>query len=311
MGLWVAGMPERNVTVAEIISMLGDVQATVLDPREVITGFGSLRESERHDVAFCSYVGDAGADLVRSSKASLIICHQSLCGELSGAESSIVFVKNPRLAFINCVRKFFHRDEAPAGIHPTAVVESEHVERGAYIGPHAYVGRNVTIGRNSAIHGNVVLYDNVRVGRNVTINANTVVGKDGFGFERDDQETLVRFPHVGGVRIHDHVEIGANVTIDRGTIHDTVIGRGSKIDNLVHVAHNVKIGKNCSIVANSFIGGSCIIGDNVSIAMTVTLREGIRIGGGSLIGMGSVVTGDIPEHVVAYGSPARVVRNHT
>ena len=303
-------MSGKNITIGEIISVLDDTQTIILDPREEITSFDSIYESKKHDMTFCSYRGDAGAELIRASNASLIICHQSLYGVLPRTKSSIVFVKNPRLAFINCIQKFFPNDEIPAVIHTKAVVESKHVEKNVHIGPHSYIGKNAVIGENSIIHGNVVIYDNVRIGKNVVINSNTVIGKDGFGFERDDRGMLVRFPHTGGVCIHDHVEIGANVTVDRGTIHDTIIERGSKIDNLVHVAHNAKIGRNCSIVANSLIGGSCTIGENVSIAMTVTLREGIKIGSNSLIGMGSVVTKDVPENVVVYGNPAKIIRGY-
>lgn len=302
-------MSEKSITIIEIISMLGDTQTTISDPREEITGFDSIHMSKKHDMTFCSYQGGAGAELIRESSASLIICHQSLYGKIPSTKSSIAFVKNPRLAFINCIQKFFPKDKIPAGIHATAIVESKHVGKNVHIGPHAYIGKNAVIGESSIIHGNVVIYDNVHIGKNVVINSNAVIGKDGFGFERDDRGMLVRFPHVGGVCIHDHVEIGAGVTIDRGTIHHTVIGSGSKIDNLVHIAHNAKIGKNCSIVANSMVGGSCIIGENVSMAMTVTLREGIRIGSNSLIGMGSVVTRDIPESVIAYGNPAKIIRS--
>ncbi|MDE0091589.1 MAG: UDP-3-O-(3-hydroxymyristoyl)glucosamine N-acyltransferase [Thaumarchaeota archaeon] len=303
-------MSEKNITIVEIISMLDDTQTAILDPREEITGFNSIHKSKKHDMTFCSYRGDAGAELIRASSASLIICHQSLYGALPRTKANIAFVKNPRLAFIKCIQKFFPNDEIPAEIHTTAVVESKHVGKDVHIGPHSYIGKNAVIGENSIIHNNVVIYDNVHIGENVVINSNTVIGKDGFGFERNDRGILVRFPHAGGVRIHDHVEIGANVTIDRGTIHDTVIERGSKIDNLVHVAHNAKIGKNCSIVANSCIAGSCIIGENVSIAMTVTLREGIKIGSNSLVGMGSVVTRDVPEHVIVYGNPAKIIRDY-
>ena len=306
----VVNIPEKDITIVEIISMLDYVQTTILDPQEKITGFDSIQESKKHDMAFCSYQRDIGSELIRTSHASLIICHHSLYGTLPRTKANIVFVKNPRLAFIKCIQKFFPKDKIPAEIHTTAIIESKHVGKNVHIGSHSYIGKNTIIGQNSIIHNNVVIYDNVHIGKNVVINSNTVIGKDGFGFERDDHGTLVRFPHVGGVRIDDYVEIGANVTIDRGTIRDTVIERGGKIDNLVHVAHNVKIGKNSSIVANSFIGGSCIIGENVSIAMTVTLREGIKIGSNSLIGMGSVVTRDVPEHVIAYGNPAKIIRNY-
>lgn len=302
-------MSEKNITIVEIISMLDCAQTAILDPQEEITGFNSIHESKKHEVTFCSYKGDAGAEMVRASGASLIICHQSLYGALD-TKSNVVFVKNPRLTFINCIRKFFPKDEIPAEIHTTAVIESKRIGKNVHIGPHSHIYKNAVIGENSIIHNNVVIYDNVRIGKNVIIGPNTVVGKDGFGFERDEHGVLVRFPHVGGVCIHDHVEIGGNVGVDRGTIHDTVIGWGCKIDNLVQVGHNVRLGKNSSVVAGSVLGGGCVIGENVIIAHTVMLRAGIKIGSNSLIGMGSVVTRDIPEHVVVYGSPAKIIRDY-
>ena len=303
-------MSKMNVTINEIISVLEHTKTKISDPQEVITSFNSIHESKKHDMTFCSYKDDTGIKMIHASNASLIICHQSLYDVLCN-KPNLVFVKNPRLAFINCIKKFFpNNDEIRATIHPTAIVESKHVGKNVHIGSHAHIGKNVVIGENSIISDNVIIYGNVHIGKNVLINPNTVIGKEGFGFERDEDGMLIRFPHIGGVRIDDNVEIGSNATVDRGTLNDTIIGSGSKIDSHVHVGHNVKIGKNCIIVSNTLIGGSCTIGENVRISLTVTLREGIKIGNNSLIGMGSVVTRNVPEHVVAYGNPSKIIRDY-
>lgn len=133
----------------------------------------------------------------------------------------------------------------------------------------------------------------------------TVIGADGFGYARAEDGTLVKMPHRGNVVIEENVEIGCNTCIDRAVEGSTVIGAGTKIDNLVHIAHGVKIGKNCIIVAGSVIGGSCEIGDNVYIGIGAMIKNKIRIGKNAFIGMGAVVTKDVPEGATIVGNPGR------
>ena len=134
---------------------------------------------------------------------------------------------------------------------------------------------------------------------------NTTIGGTGFGYEKNTDGEFELFPHIGGVRIEKNVDIGANTCIDRGTLGNTIIGAGSKIDNLVHIAHNVKIGRNCAIIAHSMIGGSTVINDNCWVAPSACVRDGISIGSNSIIGLGSVVVKPIPDNEVWAGNPAR------
>lgn len=134
-----------------------------------------------------------------------------------------------------------------------------------------------------------------------TIGQNTIIGGPGFGYEREDDGKLFRVPHLGNVVIEDRVEIGSNTCIDRGVTGSTVIGEGTKIDNLVHVAHNVRIGKNCLIVAGSTIGGSCEIGDNVFIGINASIKQKVKIGSGAVIGMAAIVLSDVPDGLTVYG----------
>lgn len=155
------------------------------------------------------------------------------------------------------------------------------------------------------IDPNMLFPDSVTFTGFVTIGPNTVIGKSGFGYTRQEDGTWVEKEHNFGVLIGDNVDIGANVCIDRGSWRDTVIGDGTKIDNLVHVAHNVHIGKNCLIVAGSILGGSVNIEDGVWVGMGARINQRLTIGSGAFIGSGAVVTKDVPSGRVFAGVPAR------
>ncbi len=144
-----------------------------------------------------------------------------------------------------------------------------------------------------------VIHPSVRIGMN------TSIGKDGFGWIRKEDGTLYKMPHKGNVVIEKNVSIGSNVCIDRAVNGSTIIGEGSKLDNLVHVAHGVKIGKNCLIVADSVIGGSTEIGDNCYIGIGAMIKNKLKIGNNVTIGMGAVVIHDVPDNAIMIGNPAR------
>ena len=300
----VSDMVKQYTNVEEIISFLNAKNHSIKNIHEKIIGFKSLSSAKKGDATFCQARGKVGHSKVLSSNASLIICHTSLRSITKKTHSNLIFVDKPRLWFLRCMKKFV-LSTTLYGIHPTSVIESKKIGRNVYIGPFAYVEKNVTIGDNAIIHGNVTIYSNTRIGNNVIIDSSTVIGSDGFGFEKNDSMQWEKFPHVGGIEIHDNVEIGANVCIDRGTLDNTIIGEGTKIDNLVHVAHNVRIGRNCIVVAQSLLGGSCILDDNVHVAMSASIRDGIKIGKNAVIGMGSVVTKDVSDNTIVIGIPAR------
>ena len=151
----------------------------------------------------------------------------------------------------------------------------------------------------------VVLYDNVRLGRNVVIHSGAVIGVDGFGYGRNPEGTLEKFPQIGAVEIEDEVEIGSNSCVARGALLNTVIGRGTKIDNLVHIAHNVRIGENCLIIAHAQIAGSVRIGNRCWLAPSCTINTGVTIGDDAMVALGSVVVHDVTPGAFVAGNPAR------
>ncbi|MDE1766229.1 MAG: UDP-3-O-(3-hydroxymyristoyl)glucosamine N-acyltransferase [Thaumarchaeota archaeon] len=299
---------EEQTTILQIIKYTKSKDFVLKTKKDLrIIGFKPILLARKGDMTFCSAVGKKGLELIGKSRASLIICNVIMKKEIKRTNASLLFVDRPRLWFLRCVGKFTPFKK-PVGIHETAIIESKKIGRNVYVGPFAYIGKNVTIGDNSRIYGHVCIYGNSRIGKNVVIYPSAVIGSDGFGFEKNEENEWEKFPHLGGVKIHDNVEIGACTCIDRGTLEDTIIGYGTKIDNLVHIAHNVKIGRNCLVVAQCMIAGGCILGDNVHVAMSSTIRDGIRIGENALIGMGSVVTKDIMSGSTAIGVPARPMK---
>jgi len=291
-------------TLSEIISFIGtngDVNCNEKNLK--IIGFKPITSAKSAEMSFYSNNDEKAFDIISSSNASVILCDRKLKETLKNLDQNLIFVNNPRLWFFRCVKRFSNT-ERPLGIHPTAVVESEINGKNIFVGPHTFVGKNVTVGDNTVIFGNVSVYENTSIGKNVTIKAGSVIGSRGFGYEIDENNNVETFHHIGGVEIHDDVEIGANVCIDKGSLENTVIGERSIIDNLVHVSHNVKIGKDVQVVALTMLGGSAILEDNCLIAMSSTLRDHVRIGRNSIVGLGSVVTKDVKSNSTVYGNPA-------
>ncbi len=230
--------------------------------------------------------------------------------------------ENPYLSFARVATLLQIDSHRPAGVSPD-LVQGEGCQLGEdlSIHPRVVLGKNVVIGDRAALHPGVVIGDDtvvgeesllhssvsiregVRIGKRVVVHCGAVIGSDGFGFAQDG-ERYFKIPQIGGVRIDDDVEIGANTTIDRGTLGDTVIGRGTKIDNLVQIAHNVEIGQDCIIVSQVGISGSTVIGDHVTLAGQVGVAGHLTIGDRVIVGAQSGITKDIPPGRMVAGLPA-------
>src|SRR3989338_8789783 len=277
------------------------------DSSQMITKIAKLLPGEEGALSFCKYKTEYSFEMIMRSRSSVIICSDKLKAAWLLSDKAIIQVRSPRLAFSKVANKFFATIRYFAtGIHETATVcLLAKVAPTVSIGPYCVISGYVRIGENSVIRGNVSIYGNVKIGKNVIINSGAVIGAEGFGYEPDEDGTLVQFPQIGGVIIEDNVEIGANTCVDRGALGDTIIREGAKIDNLVHVAHNVIIGKNCRIICLVGIGGSVEIGDGSFVGISASIKNQKKIGKNVTVGMGSVVTKDIPDNTIVVGNPAR------
>lgn len=219
-----------------------------------------------------------------------------------------ILVSNPRYAYARISNAFFTPPSAPS-IHPTVVIDdTAQVHSTATIGAHCVIGADVVIGPYSVLHNHVVIARNVKIGAECVILSQSVIGELGFGVEAGPAGDLVRLPHTGGVVIGDRVHVGSLNSIASGTMTPTVIEDNVQFDNLVHVAHNVKIGQNCQITACVEISGSVTIGRNVWVGPNSSIMQKVTIGDNSIIGLGAVVRKSLPENVSATGVPARVIR---
>jgi len=272
-----------------------------------------IAHAQPGDISFCGATARNPQELLSNTRASLLIVDQNIpIDEASltrAGVQAVIRTNNARLDFIRVVTKLFARPH-PQGVHPTAVVSPlAKVDPSSYIGPLCSVG-DAEIGEGTLIHAGVHIYDGVRIGRNVIIHSGTVVGADGFGYERNEQGGWEKFPHLGGVVIEDDVEIGANSCIDRGTLGDTRICEGCRIDDIVYIAHNVYIGKQTVVIAHSMVAGGTHIGNASWVAPCACLRDRIQIGDEVTIGIGAVVTKDVPSKTTVLGVPARSLEEH-
>ncbi|MEJ0090529.1 MAG: UDP-3-O-(3-hydroxymyristoyl)glucosamine N-acyltransferase [Limisphaerales bacterium] len=302
-------------TVFEIAKHLqGEV---VGDGHAILNSFATTDNAQPGDLTFA----ENEEFFVRAevSAATAIIADK----RFSSSKKILIQVPNARIAFAKALALFFPEPVRPAGIHPLSVVASSaSVDPTAHIGPHCTVGERVKIGANCILQAgnfigddstlgeevnlfpNVTIYPRTEIGRRVRIHAGTTIGSDGYGYVLDGGFHR-KVPQIGNVIIHDDVEIGANVTIDRGALGPTVIGKGTKIDNLVQIAHNVEIGEHCLIIAQVGIAGSSKLGNYVVLAGQVGVGGHLKLGNQVTIGAQAGVMTDVPDGAKWLGAPAQ------
>jgi UDP-3-O-[3-hydroxymyristoyl] glucosamine N-acyltransferase len=310
----------QAVTLGEIIDAVGGEYSG--DRTRLIRGVRSLSEAEPEDLSFLS--NPRYASLLGETRAGAILIGRDTVGD----DPRYVRVGDPYLALATVLQSWFCHVPAPSGISPDArIAKSARVAGGVAIGAFAVVGEEAVIGDrviihegaiigagarigdDSVIYPNVTVYHGCVIGRRCILHAGVVIGGDGYGFATSGGRHY-KIPQVGIVRIEDDVEIGANSTVDRAALGETVIGEGTKIDNLVMIAHNVKIGRHCLIVAQAAIAGSAEIGDGCVLGGQSGVAGHLKIGAGVQIGAQAAVLKDWVGPVVLSGSPARPLRQY-
>jgi UDP-3-O-[3-hydroxymyristoyl] glucosamine N-acyltransferase len=303
--------------VREIARLVGGVADG--DEEREIRAAASLEAATDHELAFAE--GEVLPKRVAESSAGCVLVKR---GVIVRGRTTIA-VENPRLAFIRAAEALHPPRFVKPGIHPSAVVaESARLEPGVSVGPHAviesgasvgpgtrvgagvYLGEDVSVGSHCVLHPRVSIYPGVRIGDRVILHAGVVLGSDGFGYLFAGGRHQ-KFPQLGGLIVEDDVEIGSNSTIDRGSLGTTRIGEGTKIDNLVQIGHNVRIGRHVILVAQTGISGSTDVGDYVMMGGQTGIGDHVRIGDRAVIGgQAGVLPGKIvPEGSVLWGTPAR------
>ncbi|MGH9648561.1 MAG: UDP-3-O-(3-hydroxymyristoyl)glucosamine N-acyltransferase [Bryobacteraceae bacterium] len=289
----------------------------------LIADVAPLEEAGPADIAFAG-----SRKAVESAEQSRAGCLLVPAGFPPGR--TLIRVPDPRAAFASVIPLFHPPKKYDSAVHPTAAISetaaigpdvsiAAHVSigagttvgKGTRIGPGCRIGDNVQIGEDCLLHAGTTLYDNVTLGNRVVLHSGSVIGADGFGFARVEGH-YEKFPQIGRVEIHDDVEIGANSCVDRAALGVTVIGEGAKLDNMVHIGHNCRIGRNVVIAAQTGLSGGVIVEDDVVIGGQVGIGDKARIETGAVLGSGcGILTSKIVRKgQVVWGTPARPLREY-
>jgi UDP-3-O-[3-hydroxymyristoyl] glucosamine N-acyltransferase len=314
----IGGEGQRALTAAAVADAVGGVLSG--DPATLVTAVAPLDRAEQHHLSFLASAKYAA--LFAESRAGVVLVAPDLADAPGKARARIV-VAHPHDALLSLLARLYPTQSHVPGIHPTAVIgrgaelgddvsigpavvigEGSRIGARARVEAHADIGAGVVVGDDSHLYHGVTLYPGTELGARVRIHAGAVLGSDGFGYVfRGGIHDKI--PHVGRCIVESDVEIGANTTIDRGSIDDTVIGAGTKIDNLVHIAHNVRIGRLCLIMAQVGIAGSVHVEDGAILAGQVGIAGHRTIGRGARLAARAGVFGDIPAGETWSGYPAR------
>lgn len=304
-------MVVKKVLIHDILDFLG---------KDVIETRGFIGERSIDNITNAERVNDSSLDwvnpakvnkqtIVENSLAKVLIVDPSIRYSqiLEEQEKLLIVVENPKMILMKIIGRFFSFRPQP-GIHPTAYIHPEAIiGKDVYIGPHCYIGKCV-IGSGNIIHSGVHIYDRTIIGNNNVIHSGAVICVDGLGCVRDEDGTLEEFPQIGGVIIGDNCYIGANTHIASGSLSDTIIENGCKINGMCFIGSNDILHENVWITGSTMLAGSVVVGKNTNIFSRVVVRDWCNIGEGCTIGMGSVVTKNIPNGETWFGAPAHEVQ---
>lgn len=273
-----------------------------------ITGVLSI-DDVRFDEQAIGWCSDKNKLLLLGLKAGNVIVSREVYAELREqlTQLNLVPVEKPRSAFLKVLQEFFAEKKPLGSIHPTASIDpSVRLDPDTVsIGANVVIEKGSVLGKRVVIGANTVIHSGTQIGDDCTLGCNNTIGGVGFGYELNEENEYELMPHIGNVVLKNKVEIGNNVCIDRAVMGSTLLEENVKVDNLVHIAHGVKIGKNSLIIANAMIAGSVEIGENVWVSPSVSVRQKLRIEDKALVGLGSVVVKNVAADTVVAGNPAK------
>ena len=304
--------------LADLAGRCGARLASGADPDLLIHDIANIETAGAGEIV--CFADPSYVIALTSSRCGACVTSEKLAEKVAG--SSVVIAKDARAAFAQIASAFYGQIFTPA--QDRAIASDAVLGAGVVLGPGVVIGAKASIGERTVIGANAVIGPGVVIGNGCRIGANTTIafallgngvivhpgvqiGQDGFGFVPTGHG-LMKVPQLGRVVIHNDVEIGSNTTVDRGTLSDTVIGAGTKIDNLVQIAHNVQVGTRCIIVALAGLAGSCVIGDGAVIGGQVGIAPHVKVGEGAQIGAQSGAMRDIGPGEVVLGSPTRPIK---
>ncbi len=319
----------KAMTLGELAAAVGAELRPASASARVIDRVSSFENASPEALVFAA--DGAACAAAQACAAGAVVTSRALCGE-NAHEMPALLVKQPKQAFAAAAR-LLRAAPAPTGVHPLASVaptarlgdevsveafavieEDVQLGQGVWIGAGAVIGAGSVLGAGCVIYPRVVLYAGTALGARVVVHAGAVLGSDGFGYVRDGQTgSYTQFPQQGRLVIEDDVEIGANTTIDRGALEETRIGRGVKIDNLVHIGHNVQVGADVVIAAQTGISGSSSIGEGAVVAGQVGIADHVTIGPGAILGAQCGVPSNKQIRgpgVLFWGTPARPIAQY-
>lgn len=274
------------------------------DAQTEINGFSSLANYRAGSLTWIKNEENYNS-LNRSKNIACAVVQSGVVIDLENA----IIADHSKEIFFAILHEFWGKKQERSAVGKgTVIIGGAEIEPSVTIGCNCSIDGNVKIGMHTVIEHNVVIQGNVRIGRNCYIHSGAVIGTDGFGYYTEDNGIVKKVEHFGGVEIGDDVEIGGNTCIDRGTIDNTTIGDGSKIDNLVHIAHNVQIGRFVCVVAGTVVCGSAKLHDKAYVAPGGIIKNQLEVGENGFVGLGAVVTRNVENKEVVVGVPAKPIR---
>jgi UDP-3-O-[3-hydroxymyristoyl] glucosamine N-acyltransferase len=311
LGVSTMAISVPSFTPRDVVTLLGEaVKWTAGDLSRPLAAIAPLKDATSSALTFCRYGGDAALAALSSTKAgaTIVLDDPGLQGNSPSVAPVLIAVDRPRLAFIHALNRFGSMPSLPTGIARSASIDpSARIHPEARIEEAVIIGPRCIVGARSIIGARTVLHSDVQIGEECVIDPGCVLGVDGFSFERGPDGRQVDFPHFAGVVIGDDVRIGAQCCVDRGTLEDTVIEDGVRIDNHSQISHNCRVETRSVLCGFVVLGGSVTIGHDAWISPHVVIRNQISIGPRAVVGLGAVVMKDVAADDNVLGNPARRV----